>query len=347
MDGRESLISKEGLGGRDMGKVLTLSIAAYNVESFIDNTLKTIAECKCLNQIEVIIIDDGSKDKTAEKSLSFCNRCPDSFKLVSKQNGGYGSTINEALKLATGKYFKWLDGDDWVQTDNMESYIEYLSSCKSDIVISPYNIVYMPDREIELTDVHNGLSDNSCNLEKCGVNGSITHQELAVRTQLLKKNNIRITEKCFYTDQEFVFESILYSSTISRFSMPVYCYQVGREGQSVSLEGLRKHYPDSMIVAKKLCNYYGNNCSKLNGDKKKIILTKIIGASSVVYKAYMARNDFSKSKKELMEYDYLLKSQYLDLYESTNCLKRARILRMTRYLGYRMICCLSFRKHMK
>lgn len=73
--------------------------------------------------LEVLIIVDGGNDKTLEIAKEYESKYPNTFKAVYKENGGYGSTINKGIELATGKYFKQLDGDDWFDTNNLEKYV--------------------------------------------------------------------------------------------------------------------------------------------------------------------------------------------------------------------------------
>ena len=103
-------------------KVLTISIAAYNVEKYLDNTLNSLI-CNKMDKLEVIIQNDGSKDSTCEVAKKYVEKYPNVFILNDKKNGGYGSTINASLKMAKGKYFKQLDGDDWFDTSNLDSFI--------------------------------------------------------------------------------------------------------------------------------------------------------------------------------------------------------------------------------
>lgn len=324
-----------------MKKLLTISIAAYNVENYLENTLQSLVPSTNYESLEVIVVDDGSKDGTAVIAENFCRKYPDTFRLIKKENGGYGSTINAALEIADGKYFKLLDGDDWFQNGVLEEYLDYLESAESDVIISPYNIVHMPEKEYELVDVHKHLKKSAVDINETDITDSITHQELTVKTELLQENRVKITEHCFYTDQEFVFESIMYADTVSRFGKPIYCYQVGREGQSVSISGFRKHYLDSMKVANKLYRLYDGRKEELGTGKNKILSRKILGAASVVYLSYMVREDHKEAKKELKLFDTETRESYPVIYEITNGLKRARMLRSTRFLGFSLMCRIS------
>ena len=125
---------------RNMNKILTISIAAYNVEKTIGKTLDSllVGNNDDLNKLDIIIVNDGSKDSTSEVVMNYCTKYPDAIRLVNKQNGGYGSTINTSLEIAKGKYFKLLDGDDQYDTENLTSFLGFLSNTESDIVVSPF-----------------------------------------------------------------------------------------------------------------------------------------------------------------------------------------------------------------
>ena len=125
-----------------MEQILTVSIAAYNVEKYIKQTLDSLAIEKLSGKMEVLIVDDGSKDQTAAIAKQYEEAYPDIFRVISKKNGGYGSTINASIEYAQGKYFKQLDGDDWFEKENMESFINYLSDIDADYVLTDYRKVY-------------------------------------------------------------------------------------------------------------------------------------------------------------------------------------------------------------
>ena len=106
-----------------MEKILTVTVPSYNVEKFLENTLDSFVDERVLDDIEVLIVDDGSKDKTAEIGRKYEEKYPDTFRVISKENGGHGSTINRGIGEAKGKYFKVVDGDDWVDQDGFAELI--------------------------------------------------------------------------------------------------------------------------------------------------------------------------------------------------------------------------------
>lgn len=178
-----------------MTKELTISIAAYNVEKFLERTLESLVISKdYLERIEVIIVDDGSIDSTSVIAEKYCRNYPNSFRLIKKENGGYGSTVNCSIAQAQGKYFKQLDGDDWFVSENIELLIDYLSSCNADIVISPFIMYFESDETEKVIDKWNKSFDDNSLLQS---NNEIVMAEMCIKTDILKKNNICLLEKCF------------------------------------------------------------------------------------------------------------------------------------------------------
>ena len=240
-------------------KILTISIAAYNVEKYLRQTLDSLVmEKELLEKIEVLIVDDGSKDETKKIAKEYEQKYENSFFCLSKENGGYGSTINHALKHAKGKYFKLLDGDDWYDTENLKKFIVFLENTDADIVLTPYKKVYEVQNTEEVITKHEITKEKVLNITdlKSAEIKKIFMHELTVKTALLQKNHIEITENCFYTDTEFAFMPLLYAKTLAKFDSVIYCYRVGVEGQSVSLSGRRKHWIDGEKVEKKLIQEY-------------------------------------------------------------------------------------------
>lgn len=127
-------------------KILTISVAAYNVEKTLDKTLDSFNDSRVYDDLEVLIVDDGSKDGTRLVAEKYEAIAPQTFKYVGKENGGHGSTINKGISLATGKYFKVIDGDDWVDTDRLVDFIDKLKNLDSDMVLTNHTEVF-PDHE--------------------------------------------------------------------------------------------------------------------------------------------------------------------------------------------------------
>lgn len=109
-----------------MKKILSVCIPTYNMEALLGRCLNSfIVDKNYMNQLEIIIVNDGSKDNSSRIAHEYANKYPDTFVVVDKPNGNYGSCINAALKVATGYYFRICDADDRYENSNLVAYIDF------------------------------------------------------------------------------------------------------------------------------------------------------------------------------------------------------------------------------
>lgn len=233
-----------------MNKLLSISIAAYNAENFLDTALATITSDEVVDELQIIVVNDGSKDCTKEVAEAWQKKFPDSVIVINKENGGYGSTINSAIKVASGKYFKLLDADDCYDTRELLKLLNFLKTNESDLVITDY---YKCQDSLDNRAVVKTLNLEYDSLQPVTILPTIDIMHaLVVKTDILKKwkENYLISEHCFYTDLEYCTKAILSSKNFIYKDFKIYCYLIGREGQSVSLDGRVKHINDHERVVK-------------------------------------------------------------------------------------------------
>ena len=110
-------------------KLITFAIPCYNSEEYMSKCIESLLVCK--DDIEIIIVDDGSKDKTAKIADDYQKKYPETIKAIHKENGGHGSGVNVGLENATGLYYKVVDSDDWVDKDALLKVIETIKKRKN------------------------------------------------------------------------------------------------------------------------------------------------------------------------------------------------------------------------
>lgn len=244
-------------------KILSISIASYNVEKTLRDTLDPLIESGVMDALDVMIVDDGSKDGTAAIGREYQEKYPDTFRLIQQPNGGWGATVNTGIREARGKYFKQLDGDDHYRPENMKAFINCLRNTDADLVISPY--IEYDESTGEVTNTVN------CNpqdivlqkLELMDVGGFAPFMHsICVRTDILRAGGVTITEHCFYTDTEFVLKACNQAHTVLFFDKVIYCYRRASSGQSMSLTGFEKHYMEQYKVIKVLLEYRRNEVKR-------------------------------------------------------------------------------------
>lgn len=310
-------------------KILTISIAAYNVEKYLKKALSSLNIPELSTDLEVIIEDDGSFDKTASIARSFVKKNPEIFKLNTTQNGGYGATINRSISIATGKYFKQLDGDDWFITENIFSFINFLKKIDSDLVISPYKRFNEKSENYEIVDRHKAsATSENINTYFEEQNIDIHLHELTIKTEILSQNHISIQKHCFFTDNEYVFYPILYSKTISFFDKPIYCYRIGTNEQSVSINGRKKHWKDAGIVLERLINAYNAKQEAIDESKKKNLFGMLLDLTRFEYENCAITDNLKESIPYLKNIDFYIKVNNKKLYSETN--KRYKSIKLLR-----------------
>lgn len=124
-------------------KILSVVIPTYNMEEFLSRCLETlIVDEKKLTRLEVLVINDGSKDSSLQIANKYHAIYPETIKVIDKENGNYGSCINRGLKEATGKYFRILDADDTFNKNALSKLLEVLDSSDDEMIITNYTYVY-------------------------------------------------------------------------------------------------------------------------------------------------------------------------------------------------------------
>ena len=111
-------------------KVLSFIIPSYNSAHFLDKCIPSMLVPQLLSKIEIIVVDDGSIDATAETASRYCEQYPETVRLISQENKGHGGALNTGCAAAQGKYLKVIDADDWVVTENLPRLIELLENCE-------------------------------------------------------------------------------------------------------------------------------------------------------------------------------------------------------------------------
>ena len=125
-----------------MIKLLTVIIPTYNMQEYLHRCLDSlIVQQPMRESLEVLVINDGGKDKSSIIAHEYEDRYPDTFKVIDKENDHYGSCVNRGLVEATGKYVKVLDADDWFDTGELEKLLEKLPSIDVDLIMTSYKVV--------------------------------------------------------------------------------------------------------------------------------------------------------------------------------------------------------------
>lgn len=317
-----------------MEKLLTVSVAAYNVADYIRGTLESVLHPDCIDAMEILVVDDGGTDETLSIVKEYELKYPNSVFGIHKENGGYGSVINTSIRRATGKYFKQLDGDDWFETENLPAFIELLRSVDADYVVTPMRMVNETDGNEVVRDYFETSPEGVYPFDEMDFQTISPMHCSCFRTKLLQEHDITITEHCFYTDVELVNRPVPYLNSICISHLPIYVYRVGREGQSVSKTGIRKHYKEHEKVFWNLLEIY-RSLSDRQTAKRQFIRQRLVKETAAQMKYYCYLERGKGPKGELKAFGARLKQEAPELLDAAMSYSRfVRVMVKSNYLAY-------------
>lgn len=318
-------------------KILTVTVPAYNVEAYLQECLDSFIIDEIMSDIEVIVVDDGSKDKTAKIASYYVEKYPDTFVLHSKENGGHGSTINTGVRLAKGKYFKVVDGDDWVKREDFIQLVNALKKTNSDIILTNYYWIEHTTKRIrkKLSSAWNSTQfGKEYRFKDISKELFLRMHALTVKTDIYRDNKIKIDEKKYYVDQEYVLFLTPFVDTVTLLNYDVYMYRLGLDGQSMNIKSLQKNVDQHYSVLKVLLRFY-SELEKKNIESYRLdFLAK--GIAAIVGSQIKIHLSFPKGaehKKAIVDLDSMLKEKYPKIYQSVRN-SAVLLLRRTKYILY-------------
>ena len=234
-------------------KILSIAIPTYNMERYLGRCLDSLVAARRTDALEIIVVNDGSTDCSSEIAHRYAKEHPNSIIVIDKKNGNYGSCVNAALKVATGKYFRVLDSDDWVDTDGLVQLLDKLKNAEADAVVTHFSKEFAATGKsvtigTTFSRFNETLPFGPEQLSGVDIDTDFVMHKLTYRTALLVKIGFHQTEGISYTDSEYVYYPLMAVNSIVFFDICLYRYFIGREGQSISIPSRIKHTDDMLVI---------------------------------------------------------------------------------------------------
>lgn len=300
--------------------VLTVIIPSYNAAKYIQGTIHSLISHNRASQMEILIINDGSTDETkfvVEKTIKELSHEGQSIvRLISKENGGHGSTINVGIREAKGKYLKIVDSDDTLISSNLEKLICQLENDTADVVLCDYydDVISEPDYSPKC--FYNFMVPGQLyDMEDLCVPGygfNIYGPILATgtfRTALLQNADFYLSEKTFYVDMEFNAYVMQACKSARYFPLFIYKYRQGAIDQSISESSYRKNYLQHEKVLMNLISFWKE--WNISDGKRMYLRDKLI--YPMMSSQYYILTVYFQSPKLFCDFDKKIK-EFTDLY---------------------------------
>lgn len=315
-------------------KLISFVVPCYNSSSYMHHALDTILEIK--EDIELIIVNDGSTDDTLKIAKEYQKKYPQVIKVIDKENGGHGSGVNAGLGIASGKYFKVVDSDDWVDTSSLKKVVATLKKHDVDMLI--VNYVYEKEGSPKEMGYLNVFKENEIfTWQEVGhfkVSEYLLMHSVFYKTSLLKEIHLTLPEHTFYVDNIFVYYPLPFVKTMYYLNVPLYRYFIGRTDQSVNERVMIGRVDEQIKVTKMMIDFFDPLTIEPKSLQKYLIhyLDIMMTISTILLKLANTKEANLKSK-ELWNY---LKEKNKSVYKK---LKIARLAKLPRFIsvpGYKI-----------
>lgn len=246
-------------------KVLTIAIPTFNMENYIARCIESLLIKENFQLLQIIIVNDGSRDRSSHIAHEYADKYPCSIAVIDKDNGNYGSCINAAIQVASGKYIKILDSDDYFNISDLEKVVKRLKDCDSDAILTNHTIITPKNKHIWK---HNYIDGQCIILEKECPSYFPMHS-IIYRTSMLREINYSQTEGISYTDQEWIFYPMLNASQMVYMDLNLYQYCMDRVGQTMDPKVFAKGLPMLYTILFRALDYrnahtFENNTSRIS-----------------------------------------------------------------------------------
>ncbi|MBE6684252.1 MAG: glycosyltransferase [Ruminococcaceae bacterium] len=233
-------------------KLLTVTVPCYNSEGYMRKCVDSLLVGG--ERVEIIIINDGSKDGTGAIADEYAAKYPEIVRVVHQENGGHGEGINQGLKRATGIYFKVVDSDD-VLDENLPLMLDKLEECEAqggvDLLVTNYFYAHEDEIGDQSICYKNALPENRIftweETRRFRLRQMLTIHSCTFRTEIMRKSGKELPKHTFYEDNYMICLSLPHVERMYYLNKDLYRYTIGREGQSVQRDIIKKRYKHQLL----------------------------------------------------------------------------------------------------
>ena len=291
-------------------KYISFAIPCYNSAEYMEHAIQSILPAG--EDVEIIVVNDGSKDETAEIAARYEKEYPTIVKAVNKENGGHGDAVNVGLDHATGLYYKVVDSDDWVDEEALFKILDVVKSFveqkkEVDMVISNYVYEKVGMEHKKVIHYRNVLPQNEIfrwdDIGRFHLDQYILMHSVLYRTELLKLCQLRLPKHTFYVDNIYVYYPLPHVRTLYYIDVDFYRYYIGREDQSVNEKVMISRIDQQLFVNRSMIDMY--QLKKIKSKKLRKYMLNYLAIMMTVSSILCIRSknpENLRKKRELWQY---------------------------------------------
>ena len=195
---------------------VSVVVPIYNVEKYLEKCVNSLL-AQTLEDIEIILVNDGSTDNSGNLAKEFANQNPDKVKYYEKENGGLADARNFGMQYAQGEYIAFLDSDDYIDKDAYQEMYKKAVEENSDFVECDFIWEYPKKSKIDQREYFFGKKEMLINIRVVAWNKLI-------KREIITSHNLEFPKGLRYEDVEFTYKLVPYLNRTSYVDKPFVHY---------------------------------------------------------------------------------------------------------------------------
>ena len=323
-------------------KLLTVAIPCYNSQDYMEHAVETALVGG--EDVEIILVNDGSSDKTAEIADCLQNEHPTIVRAIHQENGGHGAAVNTGLANASGLYYKVLDSDDWFDRGAFLKILDVLRSFVEDgsgVDMLLANYVYeKPSIHKHKVIRYDGVfPENQVftwnDVKRFKISQNILMHSVIYRTKMLRDCQLELPRHTFYVDNIFVYNPLPFVKKMYYVNADLYRYFIGRDDQSVNEKVMIGRIDQQIKVNKLMIDAY--DLTKIKNKKLRDYMVKYLTMMMTVSSVFLIKEGSEESlqkREELWEY---LKNKNKIMYRMINKMALSKPMQFRSKAGRKIV----------
>lgn len=284
--------------------VVSVIIPAYNLEKYIAKAVESVLNQSTVD-MEIIIVNDGSKDKTKEKVLEMLRNKSVNWTLVNQTNGGVSVARNTGIDYARGEYIRFLDGDDQFLPNSTGKLLNTAKHYDSDFVFGKFVMKTSKDKTIMTSDELGRLTDGEINKREIIVDflnykPFIHLGNILFKREILERERLRFTPGVKISEDFEFISKLMYNSKRIVFLDEYVYYWLYRKSSATKTKSLSMFH--HVGVMKRLIKYFTSKgefeiAQRIQNESLALAYGQVLGILAYNRLDYQIWKDLAKNRE--------------------------------------------------
>ncbi|MBO7377771.1 MAG: glycosyltransferase family 2 protein [Clostridia bacterium] len=303
-------------------KLITFAVPCYNSEAYMRKCVDSLLTGG--DDVEIIIVNDGSKDDTIKIANEYKERFPGIVRVIDKENGGHGSGVNAGAANAVGLYYKVVDSDDWVDESALKTLLDTIKKHLAeddlpDLYVTNFVYTHVQDNTEYVSEYTKNMPAGKMigweEVKPFRRTKMLLMHALTYKTEKLRASETILPEHTYYVDDYFCYKPLPFMKKIFYLNVDLYRYFIGRADQSVNINNFVKNYEMQLRVMRCIVDsYYLEEINKMPKGLKRYMWHDL-SAFMITTMLFVGAKDTPERRAKLKELWQHIKERDIAMYK--------------------------------